>query len=148
MRPVAFITDFTQGLLFAGFLLGIPLLIGFTLSRLVADPFYEFVLAFDANAFALSDRSKVEGAHEIHLHEMRLRMDAAIGRAPPIREEELQARFIPCCVRPFQNLCYKEDLEGRLLIQRGLPLEAMHRSLIENQSAFHPSLKSGIFMKF
>lgn len=74
----------------AGFLLGIPLLIGFTLSRLVADPFYEFVLAFDANAFALSDHAKVEGAHEVRIHEMRLRMDAAIGRAPPLREEELQ----------------------------------------------------------
>ena len=62
----------------------------------MADPFYEFVLAFDTNAFALSDRSKVEGAHEIHMHEMRLRMDAAIGRAPPLREEELQVRKSGC----------------------------------------------------
>lgn len=81
--------------------MGIPLLIGFTLSRLVADPFYEFVLAFDPNAFALSDHVKVEGAHEIHLHEMRLRMDAAIGRAPPLNEDELQVSCTICNALPY-----------------------------------------------
>lgn len=77
----------------AAFLLGVPLLLGFTLSRLLADPFFELVLAYNPNAFALSDMAKVEGGKEIHLHEMRLRMNAAIGRAPPISEDELQARF-------------------------------------------------------
>ena len=91
----------------AGFLLGVPLLIGFTLSRLVADPFYEFVLAFDANAFALSDRVKVEGAQEIHLHEMRLRMDAAIGRAPPLKEDELQVKYLQLCIAKNSTLVTK-----------------------------------------
>ena len=67
-----------------------PLLTGFSVSRLLADPFFEVLLKYDTNAFALSDRKKVEGAHEVHMHEMRLRMDAALGKAPPITENELQ----------------------------------------------------------
>lgn len=77
-----------------------PLLIGFTLSRLLADPFFELVLAYNPNAFALSDKEKVEGAREVEIHEMRLRMDAAIGRAPPLIEEELQVES-----RPFATNC-------------------------------------------
>lgn len=110
-----------------GFLLGIPLLIGFTLSRLVADPFYEFVLAFDANAFALSDRAKVEGAHEVHLHEMRLRMDAAIGKAPPLGEDELQVHIMNTYWKGFsaykctslpdnQNLKESSAMQLRLIL--------------------------------
>ena len=74
----------------AAFLIGVPLLVGYTLSRLLADPFFEVVLAYNPNAFALSDKTKVEGAKEVHRHEMRLRMDAALGRAPPLTEQTLQ----------------------------------------------------------
>jgi len=69
--------------------------VGFTISRLLADPFYELVMAINPDSFALSDKSKVEGAKEVHIHEMRLRMDAATGRAPPLTEEELQVTPLP-----------------------------------------------------
>lgn len=35
---------------------------------------------------------QVEGAKLVHRHELRLRMDAAIGRAPPISDMEMQVR--------------------------------------------------------
>lgn len=33
---------------------------------------------------------QLEGAKEVHHHELRLRMDAAIGRTPPLQDGELQ----------------------------------------------------------
>ena len=96
----------------AGFLIGVPLLISFIFSRLVADPFYEVVLAFNPDAFELSDRTKIEGAEEVHIHEMRLRMDAALGRAPPLTEAELQASLASWS-------CYQERAILGACIHRG-----------------------------
>ena len=68
----------------------IPILVGFVTSVVLAEPFLEVARAYNHEAFALTDREKVEGAKGVHRHELRLRMDAAIGRSPPISEAELQ----------------------------------------------------------
>ncbi|BDA48808.1 Proton extrusion protein PcxA [Coccomyxa sp. Obi] len=75
---------------FAGVLLGVPIVVGFTVSRILAEPFYEVAQRYNPQVFAVSDREKVEGAKLVHRHELRLRMDAAIGRAPPISDMEMQ----------------------------------------------------------
>ena len=69
----------------------VPLLVGLVVSRLLAEPFFEVAQRYNPDVFALTDKRKVEGAKEVHKHELRLRMDAALGRAPPITEPELQA---------------------------------------------------------
>ncbi len=83
----------------AGILVGVPLVVGFTISRILAEPFYEVAQRYNPDVFALSDQEKVEGAKEVHKHELRLVMDAAIGRAPPISDLEMQVRalvpFVP-----------------------------------------------------
>ena len=75
----------------AGVLVAVPLLVGLVVSRLLAEPFFEVAQRYNPDVFALTDRKKVEGAKEVHKHELRLRMDAAIGRAPPLTEPVLQA---------------------------------------------------------
>lgn len=67
-----------------------PLIIGFVVSRTLAEPTFVLMERFNPEFFELSDRQKVEGAHEVHVHELRLRMGSAIGRAPPL-DGELQA---------------------------------------------------------
>ncbi|KAK9917370.1 hypothetical protein WJX75_003623 [Coccomyxa subellipsoidea] len=75
---------------FAGVLVGVPIVVGFTVSRILAEPFYEVAQRYNPQVFAVSEREKVEGAKLVHKHELRLRMDAAIGRAPPISDLEMQ----------------------------------------------------------
>ena len=60
----------------------VPLLIGLVVSRLLAEPFFEVAQRYNPEVFALTDKKKVEGAKRVHKHELRLRMDAALGRAP------------------------------------------------------------------
>jgi hypothetical protein len=52
----------------------IPLLIGYMLSRGVANPLWSYAESLDSNAFAPTDNQKVEGAHELHVEELRLRL--------------------------------------------------------------------------
>lgn len=82
-------------------LLAVPLLVGFATSVTLANPFLEVAQGFNHEVFALTDREKVEGAKHVHTHELRLRMDAAIGRSPPISEWEMQVRCLhsACCSR-------------------------------------------------
>lgn len=74
----------------SGVLLGVPLVVGFIISRIFAEPFYEVAQRYNPEVFALTDKEKVEGAREVHKHELRLIMDAAIGRTPPISDMEMQ----------------------------------------------------------
>lgn len=74
---------------YLGRLIGIPLVIGFVISRALADPILNYTLKNNPDAFALSDLQKVEGAQEVHVEEARLRMDMAIGRAPPMGERQI-----------------------------------------------------------
>lgn len=69
-------------------LIGIPLISGFIISRALADPVLEFTLQNNEEAFALTDMQKVEGAQAVHIEETRLRMESAIGKSPPLNEEE------------------------------------------------------------
>ena len=41
--------------------------------------------AWNPRAFELSDNQKVEGFHEVKKAELRIRMEAALGRAPPLQ---------------------------------------------------------------
>ena len=56
---------------------------------------------------------QVEGAKLVHRHELRLRMDAAIGRAPPISDMEMQVRDVfsaPHHCPRTMSLCMKGPL--------------------------------------
>ena len=41
----------------------------------------------------LFSHRQVEGAERVHKEEMRLQMDVAIGKAPPLTEDQLQHRL-------------------------------------------------------
>jgi hypothetical protein len=49
----------------AGILIGVPVVVGFTVSRILAEPFYEIAQRYNPQVFALSDREKIEGAKEV-----------------------------------------------------------------------------------
>jgi len=82
-----------QAVSFAAMLIGVPLITGFCVSRLCAEPAFHVYSEFSPEAFALSDRQKVEGAERVHKEELRLQMDIAIGRSPPLTDDQLQHRL-------------------------------------------------------
>ena len=63
-----------EALKYAGLLVGVPLGVGFLVSRFVAAPLWSYAEGLDPQVFALRDEQKIEGAHEIHLEELRIRM--------------------------------------------------------------------------
>jgi len=67
----------------------LPLVTGFVVSRALADPVLSFTLQNNAEAFAMTDRQKVEGAQKVHIEEARLRFDMAIGKMAPVTEDEI-----------------------------------------------------------
>lgn len=82
-----------RAITFSATLLGVPLLAGFCISRLLAEPVFHVYEHFTPNAFAISDRQKLEGAEMVHKEELRLQMDVAIGRHPPLTDDQLQGRL-------------------------------------------------------
>ena len=48
-----------------GILLGVPIAVGFVVSRIFAEPFYEVAQRYNPQIFALSDREQIEGAKEV-----------------------------------------------------------------------------------
>lgn len=70
-------------------ILGVPLLAGFIVSKVFAGPVLEFSLNNNAEAFAMTERQKLEGSKALHLEETRVRMDMAIGRIPMLNEDEV-----------------------------------------------------------
>lgn len=81
-----------------------PLLTGWLLGGLIANPVFTVIENMNPNAFAISEKQKVEGAKEIHKAEMRMRMDAAIGRAPPLAYNELQVCTRHHCLVDAQEM--------------------------------------------
>ena len=49
----------------AGILIAVPIMVGFIVSRIFAEPFYEVAQRYNSQVFALSDREKIEGAKEV-----------------------------------------------------------------------------------
>ena len=41
------------------------------------------------DAFAITGRQKIEGAHAVHMEESRIKMLMAIGQAPPLNDDEM-----------------------------------------------------------
>lgn len=78
-----------ESLRYAGVLIGVPLAVGFAVSRMVAQPLWNFAQEIDPNAFALSAEQKVEGAEAMHREEIKLRMAASLGQAPDLNDEDL-----------------------------------------------------------
>ena len=78
-----------EALRYAGVLVGIPLVAGFAVSRIVAQPLWDFAQELDVNAFALSDEQKVEGAEAMHREEVKIRLAASLGQAPDVTDEDL-----------------------------------------------------------
>lgn len=77
----------------AAILLVAPLVTGWVLSSIIANPIFTAITSWNPHAFEISEKQKIEGAKDIHKAEMRMRMDAAIGRAPPLSYSELQAQL-------------------------------------------------------
>lgn len=77
----------------AATLLIAPLVTGWVLSSIIANPIFTAITSWNPHAFEISEKQKIEGAKDIHKAEMRMRMDAAIGRAPPLSYSELQAQL-------------------------------------------------------
>ncbi len=66
---------------------------GFVVSRILAQPLWNYAAQLDANAFALSDSQKVEGAEAMHREEIKLRMAASLGQAPDLTDSDLRAHL-------------------------------------------------------
>lgn len=79
-----------ESLKYAGVLVGVPLVAGFVMSRILAQPLWNYAVQLDANAFALSDSQKVEGAEAMHREEIKLRMAASLGQAPDLTDGDLR----------------------------------------------------------
>lgn len=77
----------------AAIILVAPLLTGWVLSSIIANPIFTTITSWNPHAFEISEKQKIEGAKDVHKAEMRMRMDAAIGRAPPLSYSELQAQL-------------------------------------------------------
>eukprot|EP01026_Neomeris_dumetosa_P051236 TRINITY_DN45057_c0_g1_i10.p1 TRINITY_DN45057_c0_g1~~TRINITY_DN45057_c0_g1_i10.p1 ORF type:complete len:395 (-),score=44.47 TRINITY_DN45057_c0_g1_i10:860-2044(-) len=71
------------------YLILLPLLTGFVISRGLAGSVLNYVREVQPQAFEPTSHQKVQGAKELHQEEMRLRMEAAVGIAPPLNEDEL-----------------------------------------------------------
>ncbi|KAL4852856.1 Chloroplast envelope membrane protein [Chlorella vulgaris] len=98
---------------FAGTLVVIPLLIGYMLSRGVANPLWSYAESLDSNAFAPTDNQKVEGAHELHVEELRLRLEAALGMSPPLSDEQTHAQLHHSAVELAEK--FREDNKRSML---------------------------------
>merc|ERR1719218_589286 len=78
-----------QGLKFAAFMFGVPILTSWMITASIINPLLD--KAFErAEAFPLSTMQEIEGAHEVHREEVRLRMEMAIGLAPSLSDDEMQ----------------------------------------------------------
>jgi hypothetical protein len=71
-------------------MLTVPLVAGALVGRLLTGPVLTFTLANDPAAFQLTSRQKVEGAQRLHVEEARVRMEVALGRAPPLDDRAMQ----------------------------------------------------------
>lgn len=78
-----------EALRYAAVLIGVPLMIGFAVSHVIAKPLWRYAEQLDPNAFALSDEQKVAGAHAMHREEVRLRLEVSIGQAPPLTDDAM-----------------------------------------------------------
>jgi hypothetical protein len=75
-----------ESLQYAAILLGVPLTIGFIISHLIAQPLWDYAENLNPAAFALTDEQKVAGAEAMHREEVRLRLEASLGQAPPLTD--------------------------------------------------------------
>lgn len=82
-----------EALRYAAILFGIPLTLGFLVSNLIAKPLWDYAENLNPAAFALSDEQKVAGAEAMHREEVRLRLEASLGQAPPLSDEAMLAHL-------------------------------------------------------
>eukprot|EP00878_Enallax_costatus_P039759 GHUV01045657.1.p1 GENE.GHUV01045657.1~~GHUV01045657.1.p1 ORF type:complete len:399 (+),score=109.72 GHUV01045657.1:454-1650(+) len=73
-----------EALAFTGRLVVVPLVTGALISRAITQPVLSFSLQNNPNAFAMTERQKIEGAAAVHMEETRVKMMMAIGQAPPL----------------------------------------------------------------
>lgn len=98
---------------YAGTLVAVPLLVGFLVSRAVAQPVWSYAEGLDPRAFAPSDIQKVEGAHELHVEELRLRMEASLGQAPPLSDPQIHEHLHHSAIRLDKE--FREDNKRAML---------------------------------
>jgi len=87
-------TESRQALQATAFLIAVPLVIGFFVSRGLAGPIFSVVEYYSPEAFAPTDKQKVDGAHKVQVEEMRLKMEESIGHIPPMSEDELFDKLV------------------------------------------------------
>lgn len=68
-----------EALKYGGYLIVVPLALGFIISRLVAQPVWSWAENLNPDAFAPRDEQKVDGAEEIHREEVRIRLVSWLG---------------------------------------------------------------------
>lgn len=77
-------------LVFAGlWLFLIPFGLGYFFSRGIAEPVLYYTQENNPERLALTDKMKREGAAVLRMEVLRLRMEANIGKAPPLTDEEV-----------------------------------------------------------
>ena len=82
-----------EALRYGAILLGVPLTVGFIISHVIAGPLWNYAESLEPNVFALSDGQKVAGAMAMHREEVRLRLEASIGQAPPLTDRAMVAHL-------------------------------------------------------
>ena len=64
-RVLTVLCSVRRGPCCAGVLVGVPLVVGFSVARIFAEPFYEYALRFNPEVYSMTPREKVEGAKEV-----------------------------------------------------------------------------------
>eukprot|EP00210_Caulerpa_lentillifera_P001812 g1742.t1 len=106
-------TESRQAVQSVGFFIIVPLLVGFLISRLIADPIFHFVEDFDEKAFAPSPRQKVEAVHKIEVDSARIQLEASLGRRPPVTDASLFSRAVEKAHELNEEI--REENKGALL---------------------------------
>lgn len=74
---------------YVSILVGAPIITGFLVNHLVADPILQVYGKTHPQVFEMTAKQKVRAAKKVHMEEKRLKFNASIGHAPSLTEEEL-----------------------------------------------------------
>jgi hypothetical protein len=84
----------------------LPLMLGFLVSRGVANPIMSHIQETQPESFPLTKRARKQGVEALRRETYRVQFDASVGRAPPLSEGELHvcptsllSHFEPCATQ-------------------------------------------------
>eukprot|EP01025_Chloroclados_australasicus_P055420 TRINITY_DN6706_c0_g3_i2.p1 TRINITY_DN6706_c0_g3~~TRINITY_DN6706_c0_g3_i2.p1 ORF type:complete len:407 (-),score=51.85 TRINITY_DN6706_c0_g3_i2:879-2099(-) len=115
------------------YLILIPIITGYVISRGIAGQVLSYVREVEPQAFEPTSHQKVHGAHELHQEEMRLRMEAAVGIAPPLNEEEMLLNLHETALEIREEI-REENQKGLInLISDSISATVLFAALIRNE---------------